>query len=88
MKRSRRVLSHHGSDCPSTPHPIRQHRCIILTRIDHGDGTSTSWCSGDCAETMPYRGERVQRKRHTFAAEKPIYYGGAFWEAVMIPPRA
>lgn len=92
MKRARRVLSHHGSDCPLGPHNIRENRCLILTRIDRPDGTSEGWVSGDYQETMPMRAkdpgsqsERVYRKRHTFSADKPLYYGGAFWERVVIP---
>lgn len=55
MKRARRVISHHGSDCPDGPHNFRQHRCIILTRIDRPGHPSEAWVSGDCAETMPMR---------------------------------
>ena len=49
----RRVLSHHGSDCPEGPHPVKGHRCIILTRVDYRDGRpSQAWVSGDHAETI------------------------------------
>ncbi|HET9256311.1 MAG TPA: hypothetical protein VFO16_14090 [Pseudonocardiaceae bacterium] len=83
MKRCRRVLSHHGSDCDLTSHSIRSNRCIILTRIDHKDGTSEAWLSGDCQE-----GRRFQYKRHRFAGHLPVFYGGGFWEKVEIPPLA
>lgn len=55
MKRARRVISHHGSDCPDGPHNVREHRCLILTRIDRPGQLSEAWVSGDCAETMPMR---------------------------------
>jgi len=94
MKRARRVLSHHGSDCPDGPHPFKSNRCIILTRIDRPDGTSEAWCSGDCAETMPARlktgprkSERLYRQRHTFDAKLPTFYGGGFWERVTLGPQ-
>ena len=51
MKRSRRVLSHHGSDCPDGPHKFRESRCLILTRIDRPGQLSEGWISGDCQET-------------------------------------
>ena len=91
MKRSRRVLSHHGSDCPDGPHKFRESRCVILTRIDRPGQLSEGWVSGDYAETMPMRlkapgstSERLYRKRHTFAAHLPTYYGGGFWEQVCL----
>ena len=94
MKRARRIISHHGSDCPDGPHPFKRSRCLILTRIDRPGQLSVAWISGDCAETMPMRAkapgstsERLYRKRHTFAADLPTYYGGGFWERVCLPPR-
>lgn len=96
MKHCRRVLSHHGSDCPDGPHKIRGHRCMILTRIDRPGEVSRAWVSGDCAETMPrhatidrspeYRSERLKRKDHTFRPDLPVWYGGGFWEKVTIGP--
>ncbi len=94
MKRCRRVISHHGSDCPEGPHNFREHRCLILTRIDRPGQKSEAWVSGDCAETMPLRckdyegaiGERLYRKRHTFDPRLPTWYGGGFWERVAIGP--
>lgn len=96
MKRARRTISHHGSDCPSGPHKVREARCIILTRIDRPGQRSEAWVSGDCAETMPrhatidrspeYHSERLYRKRHTFAPELSTHYGGGFWEYVEIGP--
>jgi len=93
MKHCRRVISHHGSDCPDGPHNFRESRCIILTRIDRPGQLSEGWASGDCAETMPMRAkdydgarsERLQRYRHTFRAELPLHYGGGFWERVTLP---
>ena len=35
----------------------------------------------------PIVSERLYRKRHTFAADLPTYYGGGFWERVTIGPR-
>jgi hypothetical protein len=80
-KRVRRVLSHHGSDCPMTPHAVRGHRCIILTRVDRPDGTSEAWVTGDDQE-----GRRFKYGQHTFASTKPTFYGGGFWERVRIDP--
>jgi hypothetical protein len=79
MKRARRVLSHHGSDCPSEPHPFRSGRCIILTRIDRPGELSRAWCTGDCAEGRVYK-----RHDHTFDRRLPVWYGGGFWERVEI----
>jgi len=97
MKRARRVISHHGSDCPEGPHPFKHSRCLILTRIDRKDGTSEAWVSGDCAETLPRRvkldynpraeSERLYRKRHSFKGDLPVWYGGGFWERVEIGPK-
>ena len=96
MKHCRRVLSHHGSDCPDGPHPIRGNRCLILTRIDRPGELSRGWVSGDCAETMPMYSEskqwdgaiseRLKRKDHTFRSDLPLYYGGGFWNKVTIGP--
>jgi hypothetical protein len=60
MKHCRRVISHHGSDCPDGPHLFKQGRCMILTRIDRPGERSRAWVSGDCAETMPLRIRREQ----------------------------
>ena len=94
MKRARRIISHHGSDCPDGPHNFREHRCLILTRIDRPGQKSEAWVSGDCAETLPMRckdyegaqSERLYRKRHTFDSTKTTYYGGGFWERVELKP--
>jgi hypothetical protein len=94
MKHCRRVISHHGSDCPDGPHSIRRHRCIILTRIDRPGEMSRAWISGDCAETMPMhlkgydgaKSERLKRKDHTFKPNLPTWYGGGFWDKVTIGP--
>jgi hypothetical protein len=84
MKRARRIRSCHGSDCSLGPHPFRQNRCIILTRIDRPDGTSEAWVTGDCQE-----GRLFQHRRHTFDSSLPTWYGGGFWERVSIgPPEA
>lgn len=93
-KRARRIISHHGSDCPNEPHNFREHRCLILTRIDRPGKPSEAWVSGDCAETLPMRckdyegarSERLYRKRHTFDATKTTYYGGGFWDRVELKP--
>lgn len=99
-KRARRMISHHGSDCPDGPHPFKSNRCLILTRIDYPDQPgrkSVAWVSGDCAETMPrhatidrsseYHSERMYRKRHTFDPKLPTWYGGGFWDRVEIGPK-
>lgn len=95
-KHARRVISHHGSDCPDGPHNLRTSRCLILTRIDRPGERSRAWVSGDCAETMPrhatierspdYHSERIQRKDHTFDPSLPTWYGGGFWQRVQIDP--
>jgi hypothetical protein len=51
-KTARRVISHHESDCPNGPHNFRDHRCLILTRIDRRGEPSRAWVSGDCQETI------------------------------------
>jgi hypothetical protein len=28
----------------------------------------------------------MYRKRHTFRGDKPVWYGGGFWQRVEIPP--
>jgi hypothetical protein len=101
MKHCRRVLSHHGSDCPEGPHPIKGNRCLILTRIDRPGQPSEAWVSGDYAETGSMRwkqdqhpdaapgdlvSERLYRKRHTFDASLPTHYGGQFWAYVELGP--
>lgn len=58
-KHCRRVISHHGSDCPTGPHNLRTHRCMILTRIDRPGERSRAWVSGDCAESMPQHARHV-----------------------------
>ena len=82
MKRARRIISHHGSDCPSTPHAFREGRCIILTRVDHPGRPSVAWLTGDCQE-----GRRFQHRRHEFDATQPVTYGGGFWERVSLPAK-
>lgn len=81
MKRARRVISHHGSDCNDGPHNFRTSRCVILTRIDRPGQPSRAWASGDCAESRAYK-----RHDHTFDAKLPTHYGGGFWQYVEIPP--
>lgn len=81
MKRARRVISHHGSDCPDGPHPFRWNRCVILTRIDRPGQQSEAWASGDRSESNVFR-----KHRHTFDASKPVHYGGGFWQRVEIKP--
>lgn len=55
----RRVLSHHGSDCSLECRHPRDHRCVILTRVDYLDSRlSESWLSGDCAETVSTAAKR------------------------------
>lgn len=80
-KRARRLLSHHGSDCPDGPHNIRENRCIILTRIDRPTRPSETWLTGDWSE-----GRVLQAKRHTFAPDLPVWYGGGFWQRVQLDP--
>ncbi len=37
----------------------REHRCLILTRVDYLDGRqSETWLSGDCAETVSVAAKR------------------------------
>ena len=83
MKRCRRILSHHGSDCPDGPHRMKDARCIILTRIDRPNQLSEAWLTGDWTES------RIrQAKRHTFSPLKPVWYGGGFWNRVRLEPPA
>jgi hypothetical protein len=76
-KRARRILSHHGSDCPAGPHKIRDGRCIILTRVDRPGQRSIAWVSGDCAETMPMKHKADQDPTEDpIADQAPGFWGG------------
>ena len=59
MRLVRRALSHHDSDCSMECRRPREHRCLILTRVDYLDGRpSETWLSGDCAETCSMAAKR------------------------------
>ena len=83
------TVSHHGSDCPNTPHDPGQNRCITTVCIRDSDkDVSYLICIGDKAESVDlgspdgtvkiFRGTDWKSRMH---------FGGAFWEKVeFFPP--
>ncbi len=47
---------------------------------------NTSWYNRSESDE-PIASERLYRKRHTFDATKPVWYGGGFWQRVSIEPQ-